>query len=61
MVIWSIIGILALLVGILALLGIKLGFDRGIIGGFTIPGLIIAMTAIAVVTIIVVAVRKKQE
>ena len=58
-VIAIIAGVLIMLVGILVLIGSKLGFDHSIFEGLTVPGLIFVLIAIFGVIAVIVAVQKR--
>ncbi len=52
---------LILLVGLLVSLGVRFGFDRGVIEGLTIPGMILILIAGFGLVAAVVAVRKRSD
>jgi len=60
-IIAAIISVLVLLLGILTLFGYRYGFDHGIIGGLTIPAIIIGLIVLFGVVAIIVVVGKKRK
>ncbi len=57
-IIATIIGVLVLLLGILAFIGFRFGFDRGVIGGLTMPALIAVTIVFFGIITAIIAVRK---
>ncbi len=58
-VIAIIVSVLIMLIGILVLIGSKLGFDHGVFEGLTVPGMIFVFLAIFAVVAAMVAIRKR--
>ncbi len=55
------VGVFIALLGVFMVVGIKFGFDRVIIGGFTLPGIIIGLVVLIGVVAAIAAVVKKNK
>jgi len=53
-----IVAALTALVGALTLLGFRFGFDRGLVGGFTVPAIILAMIVVFGIIAGIIAIRR---
>jgi hypothetical protein len=59
LVVAIIVGILIMLIGILVLIGNKTGFDRSVVEGLTVPGVIFVLLAIFGLALIIAVLRRR--